>query len=117
MTTNTNEKPRWERGCYVGGQHGIYGMLRVVELAQSAGFNITELDEAVIAAYKVGEETLQVRSWDGTNTEPLWVFDALEWLSEGAEDWLNDNVAYGDEMFGWYDGEFYLWSAEEWENA
>jgi hypothetical protein len=41
-------------------------------------------------------------------------------LADGAEDaeqWLNDFAAPDGYSFGWHEGEFFLWSDEQWEES
>ena len=38
-------------------------------------------------------------------------------MADDAETWLNEHVAPEGYQFGWHDGEFFLWSNEEWEQT
>lgn len=46
-------------GCWVDGHWGIYGITRLVEIAQDFGFAISDLDESAVWAYKNNEELFQ----------------------------------------------------------
>ena len=73
--------------------------------------------KAYISAFNQGEDTVRLKSLDGTTTEVVDSFDGYCWAVEDAEQFLNDSVAPAGSSFGWYDGEFYLWSQKEWEET
>lgn len=93
-------QPELEPGCYVDGHWGRYGTGRVIELAVDFGWDDEEARELLYHA----------------PTSPPDFDDASYDISQDAELWLNENVAPEGFSFGWYDGEFFLWSDEEWEN-
>lgn len=100
-------------GCWIDGHWGVYGVSRLVEIAQDYGFEISDLDESALHAYKKGIQSFQ----DERTGE---YHDASEWmlmqggLADEAEEWLNNNVALPGFMFGWNDGEFFYMGIEWW---
>lgn len=89
MTKLTSE----DAGCWIDGHNGIYASEKLVAIAESFGYESTLLHD------------------------PSNPADSEEWImeSEWAEDWLNDFVAPEGYSFGWFDGEFFLWTWEEWD--
>jgi hypothetical protein len=56
----------------------------------------------------------------GPSDSPPITDDEWEVMHESAdavEQWMNENIAPEGYAFGWYDGEFYLWSASDWEEV
>lgn len=88
-------------GCYVDGHWGRYGTGRVIELAEEFGWDDPEALDFLLR----------------TKESPPDFTDESYELSQAAEDWLNENVAPEGFSFGWYDGEFFLWSAQDWEDT
>lgn len=86
-----------QTGCYIDGHWGQYGIGRLLTVAESFGW---------VNANNVNE--------DNQNDFDLeFVVD----LADEAENWLNDNIAPSDASFGWFDGEFYLWSNKDWSEV
>lgn len=86
-----------DAGCWIDGHHGVYGPERLVSIAESYGYESTLLH---------GYELLEPEDWEA------WI-----WESEAAAEWMNDHVAPEGFSFGWFDGEWFLWSQESWEDA
>lgn len=81
-----------DAGCWVDGHWGWKGSSRVIQIANEFGWkgylaNLDDDDESI--------------------------YDA----SDEAEQWMNQNVAPDGYSFGWHDGEWFLWSYEDWEEA
>lgn len=77
-------------GCWIDGHLGQYATSRLIEIAIAYGYDTGEYDR----------ENL----------------DDVVWVGEGAEDYLNEYVAPDGYSFGWFDGEFFLWSFEMWDD-
>lgn len=91
-----------ETGCYVDGHWGQYGPSRVLSIADDLlGTNYC------LAALAEGAET-------GIMTDELSADDAVLDLADEAEAALN-NATDDGHAWGWYDGEFFLWTVEDWE--
>lgn len=89
-----------QAGCWIDGHWGHYGLARLIEIANNHGY---EKDASMAADYL----------YNGFEPED----DRFEWIheaSEEAESWMNENIAPEGYCFGWYDGEFFLWSIEMW---
>jgi len=86
-----------ETGCYIQGSWGQYAIGRLCSIAEAHGWK---------NEYQVTEDTV-------TNFDLDFAIE----LADEAELWLNDNVAPDGHSFGWFDGEFYLWSNTDWQNA
>ena len=92
---------KWEQGCYVDGTWGQYGLTRLIEVAETAGFPVSD----------------SVRFDMGVDAETNGSDDDYELIVEEAdraEAWLNENIAGSDEAFGWHEGEFFLWPLTTW---
>jgi hypothetical protein len=86
-----------QTGCYIDGHWGQYGFGRLLTVAESFGW---------VNASNVNE--------DNQNDFDLeFVVD----LADEAENWLNENVAPADTSFGWFDGEFFLWTNTDWSEV
>lgn len=99
-------------GCWVEGSRGKYAMPYMIRRAMDHGFPVSPTEVLVIEAYERGEETLAGTQYGEIDTHD-WLFDSHE-LGDKAEEWLNEHVAPDGHTFGWLDGEFFLWSDEEW---
>lgn len=98
-----------DAGCWVDGHWGQYGIARVVEIAADAGYD----DEVVSIAHR------HLASM-GPSDAPIIDDDEWEILLDSDDDvtaWLNAHVAPTGYAFGWFDGEYFLWAIEEWEEA
>lgn len=82
--------------------HYIYG--EIVALAVRHGFPLADADKAEIAAAKA-----DAIAYDGPAGTESIIF-----MSEHAEDYLNDQLTDKDWSFGWHDGEYFLANAAWW---
>lgn len=95
-------------GCFIDGHWGQYAIARVVEIARDLGWDDAEgIDIATRHLASAGP----FAALDISDEEHGVLVDA----ADDAERWLNDHVAPKGFSFGWYDGEFFLWSDESWE--
>lgn len=82
-----------DAGCWVDGHWGWRGSMRVVSIAHDFGwqaYTAAPLDEEDEFIYEIADE---------------------------AEQWMNDEVAPEGYSFGWHDGEWFLWSHQDWKEA
>lgn len=79
-----------DAGCWVDGHWGQYGSLKVIQIAQEFGLWPDE-------------------TFDNEN-------EFIHEIADEAEQWMNDNVAPDGHSFGWFDGEWFLWPYETWED-
>ena len=77
----------------------------MVEIAQGFGFELDGLERQSTANYLSDEYT------DGDAAEIVYG------AADKAEAYLNEHVAPEGYSFGWYEGEFYLWLVEAWEDV
>jgi hypothetical protein len=99
-----------DAGCYVDGWWGQYAVAHMVQRAEELGYDDHEI---------ISLATRKLASM-GPSTDPGLTDDedeALTEASDSVETWLNDNVAPAGYLFGWEDGEFFLWSDEQWNRA
>lgn len=100
-----------ETGCLINGHFGQYISALICQMAQDYGWTPDEeLSRAV--ALKLKEMTHLI---DAELTP-----EQGERIDEGgeiAERWMNDNVAEPRHSFGWFDGEFFYWTLEAWNEA
>ncbi len=97
-------------GCWIDGHWGHYGIARLVDIAQDNGFEISDLDESAVWAYRNNIENF----YDEQTGE---FHNAFEWtlaVSEDAEEWLNEHIARPGFYFGWHDGEFFYMATGWW---
>lgn len=97
-----------DAGCWIAGHLGHYGILRVVEIAAEHGMGVSADDARAMTAYREGNLVTDA------NGGLIDQYEIVVDLSDEAERWLNDNVAPEGFTFGWHDGEFYLWSDDDW---
>lgn len=86
-----------DAGCIIAGSLGQYGVVELLSLAVSSGCDIPDV----------------IKYGNMDQNEAL----EYEWIGEVADDaeaWLNENAAPEGYSFGWHDGEFFLWSNEQW---
>lgn len=95
-------------GCWIDGHWGQYGCARLVELADSYGYpgkaDIADASD-ILASMGPSDHEADPEAWEH-------IHDA----ADSAEEWLNDNIAPEGYSFGWYDGEFFLWSQASWDD-
>jgi hypothetical protein len=98
-----------DAGCYVDGHWGRYAVAHMVNRAEEYGYADAEV---------TGLADRHMASMGPSGTDGLTddEHEALSDASDSVEAWLNDNVAPDGYAFGWLDGEFYLWSDEQWED-
>lgn len=100
--------PVRDLGCWIAGHRGIYATSSLVRKAAEWGYPLNEDDHRALDAYDAAVEEIQLG--DGMVNTDDWVVELCDW----AEDWLNEHVAPEGHAFGWCDGEFFLWTDEEW---
>jgi hypothetical protein len=101
-----------DAGCYCEGWWGQYGSAHMIMRASEFGFGDQDPQAVEVAGRKLDAM--------GPRGGPEISLDEEEYLAEKAgeaEDWLNANAAPDGYRFGWSNGEFYLWSDEDWEEA
>lgn len=97
-----------DAGCWIDGHWGQFGVARLVQIAEENGYTdagLIDLASRHLAAM-------------GPSTAPDLTDDEHEILSDGADEveaWLNEHIAPEGYSFGWQDGEFFLQSAEWWQ--
>lgn len=91
-----------DAGCWIEGSWGHYADQRLCQIADGLGWEIDPVSKKYVDNYPnaTGEDSDIVRD-----------------LADEAEEWLNRNLAPEGYRFGWVDGEFYLWSEDDWRQA
>lgn len=89
-----------DAGCWVDGHWGWRGSYRLIQLAHEFGWQ--EYTAAPI-------DPDHALSGDGEE----FIHD----IADEAEAWMNNNVAPDGHSFGWFDGEWFLWSHSTWEET
>lgn len=97
-----------DAGCWIDGHWGQYATAHMVLRASELGYADAEVIE--LANRKLGS-MYPAPGPDLADEEEESLYDA----SDEVEQWLNENVTPEGYSFGWHDGEFFLWSDEEWE--
>lgn len=92
-----------EAGCWLEGSRGWRISGQVVRKAQEWGMPLSDDDDIVLRAF--------LDDYADDPSEAIWE------MADEATQWLNDNVAPEGYSFGFYDGEFFLWSESSWEDA
>lgn len=82
-----------DAGCWIDGHWGWRGSHRLIQLAHEFGWPRGEAEDAI-------------REDD----------EFVHEIADEAEEWMNNNVAPANHSFGWFDGEWFLWSHETWED-
>lgn len=99
-----------ETGCYVDGHWGHYAGAHMIMRATEFGYS----DEQAIELAQRRLNEMFPHDGPGLDDDEYEVFsDCID----DAEAWLNDHAAPEGYSFGWFDGEFYLWSNEDWEQS
>ena len=99
-----------DAGCFVDEHLGQYATARMVLLAGEFGFPGKGV--LAIAAKKwacIGPSTAP----ELTDREEDYLYE----LSDEVEQWLNENRAPEGFSFGWFDGGFFLWSDQQWNET
>ena len=97
-----------DAGCWIDGHWGQYGGARMVAIAAEYGWEDSEaidLAQRHLAAMQPSDAPSL------SDDEYIELSGALD----DAEQFLNDYVAPDGYTFGWFDGEFFLWSDEDWQ--
>lgn len=98
-----------DAGCWIDGHWGQYGTARMVLSAFAYGYS----DAGVIGvANRHLRECVHLTNEHITEDEHQMLLDS----ADEVEEWLNTYVAPVGYSFGWHDGEFFLWSDEQWED-
>jgi hypothetical protein len=99
-----------DTGCYVDGHWGNYAVAHMVNRSEEFGYDQPEVialaDRHMASMGPSGTEGL-------TDDEHETLIDA----SDDVESWLNEHIAPEGYSFGWWEGEFFLWSDEWWEET
>ncbi|WP_405056981.1 hypothetical protein OG474_30125 [Kribbella sp. NBC_01505] len=66
-----------------------------------------------LKAYEAGED----EAWDPVAEAMVDTSDWIHGLADIAEEWMNEYLAPTGHTFGWHEGEFFLWTDEEWVHA
>jgi len=96
-------------GCWIDGHWGQYGPIRQIEIT-----------DEMLGTDFMGELPKVPEEFKAENTHSTYPeinMDELEeilWVSDRAEEALNAATPNGF-SWGWYDGEYFLWSQETWE--
>jgi hypothetical protein len=93
-----------EIGCWIDGWRGWRASARLVEIARGRGMAISDEDWKAVVVYQSGE---------GSADDA----EVVSELADKAEGWLNEHVAPEGHRFGWQDGEFFLWTDDEWADG
>jgi len=94
----------WEKvqpisGCWISGQWGHYGLPRMIDIAIEFGCPLTEDDYVLLSAYE-----------DGEGYDP----DEFYSLADEVEEWMNAWLAPSGYSFGWFEGEYFLMTNQQW---
>jgi hypothetical protein len=97
-------------GCWIDGHWGQYAMSYAILIASEHGYE----GEVVEVAERHMDECYHPGTDNGISPdEHEWVSDS----SDAIDAWMTENVAPEGYSFGWYDGEWFLMSSDEWEEA
>ena len=88
-----------EPGCYIDGHWGRYGTGRLIEIAVEFGWK--DFEALALLA-------------NSPSSPPDFDDDSFA-ISLDAEDYLN-SIAPEGFSFGWFEGEYFLWSQQDWED-
>lgn len=106
LTNGTTVEP----GCYIDGHWGQYGPSRVLSVADDI-LGTHYFDECIAALDdEIRAEMAESRSM----SDEIPGCETVIWVAEEAEQALNDATP-DSWAWGWHDGEFFLWSDEQWE--
>jgi hypothetical protein len=111
-----------DAGCYVDGHWGQYAVAHMIQRAEEFGYGTSvHFGSGITPELEAQQEItfLAARHLDsmGPSDAPGITDDEHEMLSDASDDveaWLNENAAPDGYSFGWWEGEFYLWSTETW---
>jgi hypothetical protein len=106
-----------EPGCWVEGHWGQYGPDHLADQAETLGWHReSNRDDPRwwrMIADALNEGIVPNGCPPGTDVGRAW--DQHVVSADAIEQWLNDHTETEGYSWGWYDGEFYLWVAEAWE--
>lgn len=97
-----------DAGCWIDGHWGHYTGARLIQIAVANGWGDTQ---ALAVADRYMDGKPQLDSF-GEDLEWEYLWDAVD----EAEVFLNEQIAPDGYSFGWFDGEFFLWSDIQWED-
>ena len=101
-------------GCWIDGHWGQYGIARMIQIASEFGF-VDSASNPPFATLDCVDIALRHLS-PGSDVDWLEL-ENMEQAADDVENWLNENIAPEGFSFGWYDGEFFLWSDESWDEV
>ena len=102
-----------DSGCYCDGHWGQYAGAHVILRATEFGYDD---EQAIALAQKKLAEMFPTNGPELTDDE--WeILLGHGGALDDCESWLNDNVAPDGYSFGWFEGEFYLWSDATWDEG
>jgi hypothetical protein len=96
-TTNGHEVVT---GLVLDGHYGWHNHARMIGVATSLGFPISDDDQAMVDRYDTGDPSQ-------TNEDDAEAVIGQGGLMDDALEWLNDHTD-GDVVWHWHDGEFFL---------
>lgn len=91
-----------DAGCWVDGLHGWRSIPQMIDIAVSRGWPIEPSDDVILELY----------GRDGTMGA-----EAVAEIAEDALTFMNESIAPQGFAFGWYEGDFMLWSEADWCNV
>ena len=106
-------------GCWIDGHHGQYAIDILVDTTmglvgggETFDFPLTE-DESIVSSWCI-DRANGIQHHD----EPFdGAWEVRHDLADKCEHELNEQLAPIGYSFGWHDGEFFLWSDEDWEEC
>lgn len=149
-------------GCWIDGTHGMYGELRLIDIAVEHGYELEDEEQQFVNEFRSGDyktydpplinpvTLMWARemcaaaskfsdSWAPTGHDVYEMLDGLvdgryrvipdvtyrerivceqiTGIAEHAMLWMNLNIAPKGHYFDWHDGEFMLWSIDDWHDA
>lgn len=103
-----------DAGCYLDGHFGWHNIYRVIELAQTHGFALSEVDQGLVDAY--GEQVESYTPDDTTDPyDECGIAEAVYEISNEATDYLGSITAAGL-YWEWDMGELCLVESDEEES-
>ncbi|MFY1620061.1 hypothetical protein [Micromonospora sp. WMMD736] len=100
-----------DAGCWIDGHWGQYATVRLMSLAVERGWRLSDEDDAIFLRLHVSAGSPSSPEASDGDWEALYEQGGL---ADQAEAWLNDHVAPEGFVFGWHDGEFFLWPVHVW---
>jgi hypothetical protein len=108
-----------DAGCWIDGHWGQYGIARMIEIAAGLGYVDPATSPPFAQADIVEIATRKMAACARPGVEDISddEEEQLSWTADDVEAWMNDNCAPEGFSFGWFDGEFFLWSDTQWEES